>query len=73
MKKLAKVIDDPTLVRDMNSNAILSKDRIALEARKKLKSDREYKIKLEETISDLSSRVSVLQELVKQLLEAKSG
>ena len=73
MRKIAKVVDDPTLVRDMNSNAILSKDRIALETRRRQKSEKEYKIKLEETISVLSKRVSDLEESLRILLEAKSG
>jgi hypothetical protein len=67
MREFARVAEDSTLVRDLKSNAILSRDRAAFEKRKREKKDSEFKNTMMSMIEELQERVKSLEErLTKQ-------
>jgi hypothetical protein len=66
MRKFARVQDDPRFVRDIASNAVLSKDREAYENRKRFKKEQTDKNNLEKTVEDLLKRVAVLERQILQ-------
>lgn len=62
MREFARVAEEPTLVRDLRTNAVLSNDRAAFERRKQLKKDKEFKNTMMQTIANLEARVKDLEE-----------
>ncbi|AKE44761.1 hypothetical protein AU106_gp130 [Sinorhizobium phage phiM9] len=62
MREFARVVEEPTLVRDVKTNAVLSNDRAAFERRKQMKKDKEFKNSLLNKIDALEERIRKLEE-----------
>ena len=69
MRKIAKVIGEPSLIKDLSSGAVLSNDRAALEMRKLMKgqnkkSELQRIERLETALSAALSRIEKLEREV---------
>ncbi|QIG73788.1 hypothetical protein PP935_gp013 [Rhizobium phage RHph_N34] len=62
MRPVAIVREDNNYVRDLSSNAVLSKDRNGYEQRLRAKRNQIEKNNLEKTVEDLIRRVAALEE-----------
>lgn len=63
--KLATIVENPSLVKDLTSHAILNRDHSAYEAAVKF---RQYSKQSKETVIELSDRVAQLENLVRDLI-----
>jgi hypothetical protein len=68
MSEYIKVKDNPNLVRDKNSNAILNTDRNALD---KYREEREYLLKVKATVDETQKLKQDMAETKKDINEIK--
>ena len=69
VKKIAKVVDDPTIVRDLTTNAILATDIGALSRHRAHRRAVQNK---EEEMNQLKDQVAQLTKLVQTLIADKA-
>lgn len=67
-RKLAKIIDEPGLFKDLNSGAVIVSDYSAYEAfKKKRRKDLELE-SLQNEVGELKEEISELKKMIKELL-----
>ena len=67
---IVNIEGNPTLVKDMTSHAILNRDRSAYHAALRA---RQYDTHQKNTIKDLSTRISQLEELITNFIKKSSS
>lgn len=73
MSKLAKVIDDSALVRDMDSKAILNTDKNALVNHRRNMRTMQTMVNQTERIDSLQNDINEIKQLLSLLLNKNSG
>ena len=69
MKMLVKVVDNPHLVRDTETNAVLNKDMDGLQAYKLRKKQSSKVLELEKKMIDVDIRLTRMEKTLNKILE----
>jgi hypothetical protein len=65
--KTAKIIDKQNLVRDMNTNAVLNTDQLAVRRHEKRVADLQKESSRELDINQMKSDINEIKEMLRQL------
>lgn len=65
--RTAKIIDNPTLVRDMSTNAILNTDQLSVRRHEKRVSDLQKQSAREDDIDQMKSDISEIKAILRAL------
>jgi hypothetical protein len=73
MKEIARIKENPNLVKDLSNFAILNTDRSVIAQHKQKMADLQRKKQVETEINNLKSEVSEIKNMLGQILKAVSS